>query len=72
MGGSMMKKYDQMLIIPVTHEEACMVYGGSADKTIVEYIGIGVGYSLKKLWKLFLKYSENLVAQQRVTQVIYK
>jgi hypothetical protein len=58
----------------LSDQECEYISGGSdsLDKSIAEYLGMGVGYLAKKLWKGFQIYSANLYELQKNTQVIYK
>jgi hypothetical protein len=75
MGGSMMERSNNaMMLTPLTYGEMLMVRGGSEgwDHDIAEQLGRGAGYTVKKLWRLFLFMSKNLYELQANTQVIYK
>ncbi len=58
----------------LSDEECLSINGGSEsiDYTVAEYLGIGLGYLAKKLWKGFQIYSANLYEMQKNTMVIYK
>ncbi len=61
-------------LMVLDHKTSCRISGGSQgwDYEIAEAIGVAVGYSVKKLWNLFMSYSRNLTQMQANTQVIYK
>jgi hypothetical protein len=46
--------------------------GGSLEYTIAEYVGIGIGFITKKLWKGFQAYSANLYELQKNSMIIHK
>ncbi|PKO95795.1 MAG: hypothetical protein CVU12_08155 [Bacteroidetes bacterium HGW-Bacteroidetes-7] len=55
-------------------EESCRITGGSDgwDYDIANAVGRGVGYGVKKMWRLFKFLSNNMYEMQANTQVIYK
>lgn len=61
-------------LVLLTDQECDYISGGSdsLDYTIAEYLGMGIGFLAKKLWKGFQIYSANLYELQKNTQVIYK
>lgn len=55
--------------------ESCGITGGSDkgwDYTVAGYIGTGVGYGVKKLWKAFLFLSANLYSMQSNPKLLYQ
>ncbi len=58
----------------LTMEQCMSVTGGTGgwDYEIAEQLGRGVGYTVKKMWRLFMFMSNNLYEMQANTQVIYK
>lgn len=64
----------RMSIEPLSEAECIRTRGGLGewDKDVAGYIGVGLGYGLKKLWRAFQAMSANLYDLQGRTQVIYK
>jgi len=59
----------------ISFNESCMVSGGSGagwDYTAAEYIGMGIGYGAKKLWKAFQFLSANLYAMHSNPKLLYQ
>jgi len=59
----------------LSFNESCRVSGGSDagwDYTAARYVGVGVGYSVKKLWKAFQFLSANLYSMQSNPKVLYQ
>lgn len=69
-----MKNIDNYLLIPACEAEIISIRGGASgyDAKLAEYIGMGVGYLAKKLWKGFLAYSNYIYELQKETMIIYK
>ena len=76
MGGSVMNRENcnLMFVMPLSDRECCAIRGGAGDwdKDVAGYIGVGLGYGVKKLWRAFKFMSANLYDLQGRTQVIYK
>lgn len=71
----MKSKRDEIYSLRVLESrEMVSVRGGTGgwDYEIAEQIGRGVGYGVKKMWRLFKFLSNNLYELQATTQVIYK
>jgi hypothetical protein len=50
-----------------------LVRGGEDfDKTLAGYVGLGMGYGLKKICRAFKFLSNNLYNMQKETMIIYK
>lgn len=66
------KHYSSMSITPLSDAECILTRGGAGDwdKEVAGYIGMGVGYGLKKLWKAFQFMSANLYTLQTRVQII--
>jgi len=66
-----LKQFD---LCALTSKEKSMVAGGSGgwDYDIAEQLGRGLGYSLRKMLRMFEYLSKNLYEMQKNTQVIYK
>ncbi|PKP41988.1 MAG: hypothetical protein CVT93_06020 [Bacteroidetes bacterium HGW-Bacteroidetes-10] len=71
-----MKKFNALECgLVMMNETECIASRGGAgdwDKQVVTYVGMGVGYGVKKLWRAFQFLSSNLYKLQGQTQVIYK
>lgn len=54
-------------------DDSCRIRGGSQwDYALAEYVGVGIGYGVKKLWRAFRFLSENLYAIQSNPKVLYQ
>lgn len=69
-----MEKSEFYQLIPMDEREISFIRGGSDsfDYTVAEYLGMGLGFLAKKLWKGFQAYSEYMYQMQSRTMVIYK
>jgi hypothetical protein len=59
----------------LSFDESCSIVGGSNeswDYALAEYVGMGVGYSAKKLIKLLKLISANLYAMQSNPKLLYQ
>ncbi len=65
---------NQLGLVSLKTDETISITGGTGgwDYELAEYIGMGVGYSVKKIWRVFRFLSKNLYEMQANTQVIYK
>ena len=74
MGGSVMNtEYCNSMFITALSEKECSVVRGGAgdwDKEIAGYVGMGLGYGIKKLWRAFKFMSANLYELQKREQII--
>jgi hypothetical protein len=62
-------------IILLSNEENIAVIGGADqgwDYDLAEYLGKGVGYSAKKLWKLIKLISANISAMSSNPKLLYQ
>ncbi|MDD3033133.1 MAG: hypothetical protein PHT25_00935 [Bacteroidales bacterium] len=62
-------------IILLNNEENIAVIGGAEqgwDYDLAEYIGKGVGYSAKKLWKLIKLMSANIYSMSSNPKLLYQ
>ncbi|AGY53219.1 hypothetical protein BRDCF_p592 [Bacteroidales bacterium CF] len=62
-------------IILLSNEENIAVIGGSDegwDYDLAEYLGRGVGYSAKKLWKLIKLMSANIYSMSSNPKLLYQ
>lgn len=68
------KHYSSMSVVPLSEAECIHTRGGTGagdwDKEVAGYIGMGVGYGVKKLWRAFQFMSANLYTLQTRVQVI--
>ncbi len=70
-----MRTYDSALIslAAMSEQEMVLVRGGEDfDKTLAGYVGLGMGYGLKKICRAFKFLSNNLYNMQKETMIIYK
>ncbi|MDP3452807.1 MAG: hypothetical protein Q8R90_07610 [Bacteroidales bacterium] len=65
---------NQLGLVSLTQHESIFITGGNGgwDYDLAQYIGMGVGYGVKKIWRVFRFLSQNLYEMQANTQVIYK
>lgn len=72
----MMNRFDINIssLSALTLEESCRITGGSDgwDHDIASAVGYGIGYGVKKAWRLFKFLCNNMYEMQANTQVIYK
>jgi hypothetical protein len=73
----MMKKNeilsDELTIM--SFKESCAIYGGAItgwDYDLAEYLGMGVGYGAKKLWRLAKTISANLYTLSSNPKLLYQ
>lgn len=77
MGGCIMEtKYLQSEELTLlSFEESCRVTGGADanwDYTLAEYVGLGLGYGAKKLWRAFQFLSESLYSMSSNPKLLYQ
>ena len=62
-------------LVPISHRESVCIKGGGEegwDYELAEYLGMGVGYGLKKLWKALKFASENLYRMRSNPILLYQ
>ncbi|MEA5005204.1 MAG: hypothetical protein VB022_02205 [Rikenellaceae bacterium] len=62
-------------IILLNYEENLAVIGGADkgwDYDLAEYLGMGVGYGAKKLWKLIKAMSANIYSMSNNPKLLYQ
>ncbi len=59
----------------ISFTESNVIIGGADtgwDYTVAEYVGMGVGYGAKKLWKAFKFLSANLYSMRSNPKLLYQ
>jgi len=67
--------FENDAIILLNNDENIAVIGGTDkgwDYDLAEYLGMGVGYGAKKLWKLFKAMSANLYSLSNNPKLLYQ
>ena len=67
--------FENESIILLSNEENIAVIGGADegwDYDLAEYLGRGVGYSAKKLWKLIKLMSANIYSMSSNPKLLYQ
>jgi len=67
--------FDRGELVMISYQESLGIIGGAGEGwkyDMAEYLGMGVGYGAKKLWKLFKVISNNIYSMRSNPVLLYQ